>query len=159
VARQLAKDWEDKLIAQRQRPEEDERIVPAQPQPLSAAERALIVQLAPNMPALWDALTTTMAERQAMVRQMIHRVMVAGEGTSERLRITIAWIGVWTTTRMSPRPISRIEPVSGDPRWCERVRTLAQTGYSSVQMAACLAPEGFCSPNQTKPFSRTLVAE
>jgi hypothetical protein len=56
-----------------------------QPQPLSAAERAAIAQLAHTIPALWHAPTTTMAARKEIIRQIIQRVMVAGEGTSERL--------------------------------------------------------------------------
>jgi hypothetical protein len=110
VARQLAQEWEAKRTAQRHLQEEDERFVQAQPHPLSAAERTAMAQLAHNLPALWHAPTTTMAERQEIVRQISHRVMVAGEGTSERLQITIAWVGGGTTGGMITRPISRVEP-------------------------------------------------
>jgi hypothetical protein len=91
VARQLAQDWEDKFTAQRQ--VEYERFVQAQPRPLSRTEREAIEQLAHNIPALWHAPTTTMAERKEIVRQIIQRVMLAGEGTSERLQIMIEWVG------------------------------------------------------------------
>jgi hypothetical protein len=67
--------------------------VQAQPQPLTAAERAAIEPLAPNIPALWPAATTTMAERKAMIRQLLPRVIVAGEGVRARLQITIEWVG------------------------------------------------------------------
>jgi hypothetical protein len=112
VARQLAQEWEAKLTAQRQLQEEYERCVQAQPQPLSAAERTAIVQLAHNIPALWHAPTTTQAERKEMVRQIIRRVVVAGEGMSERLQITIEWVGGGTTAGVITRPISRIEHLS-----------------------------------------------
>src|SRR3954453_13774008 len=49
VARQLAKDWEEKLTAHRQLQEEYERFVQAQPQSLSGAEREAIAQLAHNI--------------------------------------------------------------------------------------------------------------
>jgi hypothetical protein len=52
VARQLAKEWEEKLTAHRHLQEEYERFVQAQPRSLSAAERAAIVPLAHNVPAL-----------------------------------------------------------------------------------------------------------
>ena len=61
VARQLAKDWEDKLMAQRQLQEEYERFVQAQPRSLSRTEREAIEPLAQNSPALGHAPTTTMA--------------------------------------------------------------------------------------------------
>jgi DNA invertase Pin-like site-specific DNA recombinase len=159
VARQLAKDWEEKLTAYRQLQEEYERFVQAQPQSLSGAEREAIAQLAHNIPALWHAATTTMAERKEIVRQIIHRVIVAGEGTSERLQITIEWVGGGVTAGIITRPISRIEHLSYYPLLCERIKTLAQAGYSTVQLTACLAHEGFHSPKQAKPFSRQSVIE
>jgi DNA invertase Pin-like site-specific DNA recombinase len=159
VARQLAKDWEEKLTAYRQLQEEYERFVQAQPQSLSGAEREAIAQLAHNIPALWHAATTTMAERKEIVRQIIHRVIVAGEGTSEHLQITIEWVGGGVTAGIITRPISRIEHLSYYPLLCERIKTLAQAGYSTVQITACLAHEGFHSPKQAKPFSRQSVIE
>jgi hypothetical protein len=159
VARQLAKEWEDKLMTHRHLQEEYARVVQAQPQSLSAAERAAIAQLAHNVPALWHAPTTTMAERKEIVRQIIHRVMVAGEGMSERLQITIEWVGGGTTVGIITRPISRIEHLSDYPQLCERLRALAHAGYSTVAITACLAHEGFHSPKYAKPFSRQSVVE
>jgi hypothetical protein len=110
VARQLAQEWEAKLTAQRHLQEEDERFVQAQPRSLSAAERTAIAQLARNIPALWHAPTTTVAERKEMVRQISRRVIVAGEGTSERLQITSEGVGGGTPAGVTTRPLSRIEP-------------------------------------------------
>jgi hypothetical protein len=93
VARQLAKDREGQLTAQRHLHEEYERVVQVQPRPLSRTEREAIEPLAHSMPALWQAPTTTMAARQEMVRQLIQRVMGAGEETSARLQSTLVWVG------------------------------------------------------------------
>jgi hypothetical protein len=49
--------------------------------------------------------------------------------------------------------------LSDYPRLCERIRALAQAGYSTVQITACLAQEGFHSPKQATPFSRQSVVE
>jgi hypothetical protein len=117
------------------------------------------VHLAHNVPALWHAPTTTIAERKEIVRQIIQRVIVAGEGRSERLQITIEWIGGGSTVGVITRPISRIDHLSDYPRLCERIRTLAQAGYSTVQITECLAQEGFHSPKQATPFSRQSVVE
>lgn len=159
VARQLAQEWEDKLMAHRHLQEEYERFGQAQPQSLSAAERAAIVQLAHNVPALWHAPTTTMAERKEIVRQIIHRVLVAGEGMSERLQITIEWAGGGTTAGVITRPISCIEHLSDYPRLCERIRALVQAGYNTGQITERLAHEGFRSPKRAKPFSRQSMVE
>jgi len=159
VARQLAKEWEATLTAQRYLQEEYERFVQAQPQALSAAEREAMAQLAHHIPALWHATTTTMAERKAIVRQIIQRVVVAGEGTSERLQVTIEWVGGGTTAGISTRPMSRIEHVSYYPLLCERIRTLAQAGYRTTRITESLAQEGLHSPRQGTPFSRQAVHE
>jgi hypothetical protein len=124
-----------------------------------AAERAAIAQLAHAVPALWHAPTTTMAERKEIVRQIIRRVVVAGEGRSERLHITIEWVGGGTTAGVITRPISRLEHLSIYPQLCERLRALAQAGYSTVEITACLAHEGFHSPKYAKPFNRQSVVE
>jgi hypothetical protein len=47
-----------------------------QPAELSREERALILTLAKNMPAIWHAASTTAADRQRIVRLMLHRVTV-----------------------------------------------------------------------------------
>jgi hypothetical protein len=159
VTRQLAKEWEDKLIAHRHLQEEYARCVQTPPRSLSAAEREAIVDLAHNVPALWHAPTTTMAERKEIVRQIIQRVIVAGEGRSERLQITIAGIGGGSTAGGITRPMSRIEHLSDSPRLCERIRALAQAGYRTGQITDCLAQAGFHAPQQATPCSRQSVVE
>lgn len=126
VARQLARDWEVKLTAQQQLYEEYHRFMQEQPRVLSSAEREAISALAHDLPALWHAPTTTRADRKDILRQIIHRVIVAGEGVSERLQITIEWIGGDTTAGSTTRPINRIDHLSYYPQLCDRIRTLAQ---------------------------------
>jgi hypothetical protein len=103
-------------MAHRHRQEEDERLAQAQPQRLSAAEREAMTPLAHNVPALWHAPTTTMAERTESVRPLIQRVIVTGEGLSERLQLTMAGGGGGTTGDIITRPISRLAPVSDSPQ-------------------------------------------
>jgi DNA invertase Pin-like site-specific DNA recombinase len=154
VAQQLAQEWEEKLPAHRHLQEEYARVVQAQPRSLSAAEREAIVQRAHHVPALWYAPTTPMAERKERVRQIIQRVIVTGEGMSERLQITIEWVGGGTPAGVITRPLSRIEHWRDSPRLCARLRDMAQAGYTTSQLTERLAQEGFRSPKQAKPFSR-----
>lgn len=157
VARQLAQDWEEKLTAQRQLQEDYQRFVHAQPQVLSQAERDAIQKLAQNIPALWHAPTTTMSERKEIVRQIIQRVRVAAEDQSERLTITIEWMGGGTTTGVTTRPISRLEHLRDYPQLCERIRTLVADGYRTAQMTNALAQEGFRSPRRGEPFTQEAI--
>ena len=95
---------------------------------LSQGERDAITQLAQNIPALWHAPTTTMSERKEIVRQIIQRVRVTAEDKSERLTITIEWMGGGTTTGATIRPISRLENLRDYPQLCERLRALVADG-------------------------------
>jgi DNA invertase Pin-like site-specific DNA recombinase len=159
VARQLAKDWEDKLAAQRQLQENYDRFLYTQSQALSQTEREAIEQLAQNIPALWHAPTTTVADRKEMIRQIIQRVIVQADGASEWLHITIEWVGGGTTAGITTRPIQRTEHLSYYPLLCERIRQLAAEGYSTVKITACLAQEGFRSPKQDRALNRQTVIE
>jgi len=159
VARQLAQDWEEKLTAQRQLQEDYDRFLHEHPRRLSGAEREAIRQLAQNIPALWQAPTTTMADRKEIVRQVVHRVLVAGDGTSERLHLTIEWVGGGTTAGSTTRPIRNIEHLSYYPQLCNRIRTLAQTGHPAGQIAERLEQEGYRPPKCAERFSRPAVLE
>jgi hypothetical protein len=92
-----------------------------------------------------------------MIRQIIQRVIVQAEGESERLHITIEWVGGGTTTGITTRPIRRTENLRYYPLLCERIRSLAAEGYSTVKITACLAQEGFCSPQQDRSLNRQTV--
>jgi hypothetical protein len=100
-----------------------------------------------------------MAERKEMVRQIMQRVIVAGEGQSERLQMTIEWVGGGRTIGLTTRPMSHMAHLSDYPRLCERIRTRAHEGYHITQITAVLAPEGFRSPTHARPFRRQSVIE
>ena len=99
-----------------------------QPHVLSSAEREAIEQLAHNIPALWQAATTTMADRKEMVRQSIQRVVVRPEGKSERVQVTIEWFGGDMTSGIVIRPLNRLENLSQYAEICERIHTLSAQG-------------------------------
>ena len=131
VARQLGQEWEGKLEAQRKLQEDYRRFVAEQPRPLSAAERENIRRLAKDIPALWHSPSTTTAERKEIVRQIVERVVVENEGKSERLRVSIEWVGGSETKGVVIRPVSKMEYLSYYPRMCERVSDLVGQGLST----------------------------
>jgi DNA invertase Pin-like site-specific DNA recombinase len=74
VARELERQWEQHL-AERQRLAEDyARFQAEQPRHLTAADRERIRGLACDLPALWQAGTTTGADRRAVARLLIGAV-------------------------------------------------------------------------------------
>lgn len=102
VARSLERAWEEKLKVQQQLEEEYHRFLQQQPRGLSDAERTAIRHLAADIPALWQAATTTAADRKELVRQVVERVVVAVQGASEQVPVRIHWVGGGQTEGRRP---------------------------------------------------------
>jgi len=159
VARQLARAWEEKLAAHQQVEEEYHRFLQRQPRLLSETEQAAIRQLAADIPALWHAPSTTVAERKEIIRQVVERVEVTVVGESERVGVVIAWAGGSQTTGTLIRPVGRLEQLSYYPQLCARVRALVAAGHSAAAVAAQLHAEGYRPPKQSTRFDRQAVQD
>ncbi|HEX9371766.1 MAG TPA: recombinase family protein, partial [Roseiflexaceae bacterium] len=159
VARQLEREWEAKLAAQQQLEEESDRVVRTQPRPPSAAERDAVRRLAADLPALWGAPTTTVAERKELIRQVVERVVVDVEGESERMHVTITWVGGWQTRAVVIRPVARLTQLSYYTHLCARLRALAGAGLSAATIAARLNAAGVRPPKRRERFGEQGVRD
>jgi DNA invertase Pin-like site-specific DNA recombinase len=159
VARQLERTWEEKLAAQQQLDEAHHRFTREQPRVLSPAEQAAIRRLAADIPALWDAPTTTDGDRKAIIRQVVERVTVAVQGESERVDVTITWAGGVQTADQIVRPVARLEQLSYYPQLVERLHALAAEGLSMATIAQRLNAEGFRPPKRREQFGAQGVQE
>ena len=157
VARQLAKDWEQKLAEEKGLKEEYQRFLLSKPRLLSASERESIRRLAADIPELWSAASTTNTERKEIVRQVIEGVVVEVEGDSERVGVHIEWAGGRRTTAVVIRPVSNFENLSYYSELCERVRELASRGLDSTLIAKRLDAEGYRSPKLVEGFGHQGV--
>ena len=91
MARQLEREWEAALAERAHLGEEYERYQRQRPARLSAAELAAIRALASDIPALWAAPTTTVADRKRLLRAVIESVQVTADGATERVHAAITW--------------------------------------------------------------------
>ncbi|HXJ25104.1 MAG TPA: recombinase family protein [Streptosporangiaceae bacterium] len=146
VARQLEREWEAALAGRAHLGEEYERYQRVRPARLSAAELAAIRALAGDIPALWAAPTTTVADRKRLLRAVIDSVQVTAEGATERVHATITWAGGHQTHAGLARPVARIDQLSYYPALTERITALAGEGLDSAAIAGQLAAEGFRTP-------------
>ncbi len=158
VARQLARAWEEKLAAHQQVEEDYARFLQRQPRLLSAAEQDAIRRLAADIPALWQAPRTTVAERKEIIRQVVERVEVTVAGESERVGVVIVWAGGSQTGTLI-RPVGRLEQLSYYPQLCDRVRALVAEGRSAAAVAAQLHVEGYRPPKRSARFDRQAVQD
>ncbi len=152
VARQLEREWEAALAERAHLGEEYERCQRQRPARLSAAELAAIRALADDVPALWAAPTTTVADRKRLLRAVIESVQVTADGATEHVHATVTWAGGHQTHTDLTRPVARIDQLSYYPALTERIRALAGAGLGNAAIAGQLALDGFRTPHLHEHF-------
>jgi DNA invertase Pin-like site-specific DNA recombinase len=157
VARTLERQWEAALAAEQRLAAEHERFCSRQPIPLTLEERQAIARLAEDVPALWNAATTTAADRQAMARLMLERVVVTVEGETERVAVTCQWAGGVPTNHSLRRPVARLGQLSDHAALLERIRDLHAAGLKAVAIAAALNTEGWRPAKRRATFTAAMV--
>jgi DNA invertase Pin-like site-specific DNA recombinase/acetolactate synthase small subunit len=158
VARELERRWEEALKEQRRLEEDYARFCRSQPEGLSATEREQIRALALDLPALWQAATTTAAERQRIVRLLVEEVVVAVQGDSERVEVTIRWAGGACSRHELVRPVRRYEQLAEYGGLVRRIGELRLDGLTQAQVAVRLNAEGFRPPKRAAAFNQGMVA-
>ena len=159
VARTLERAWEEKLASQQQLEEEYHRFVQRQPRLLSETEREAIRRLATDIPTLWSASTTTAADRKEIIRQVVERVIVDVQGSSERVKVCIEWIGGGHTEGVVIRPIGKLSELSTYPQICHQVQVLTEAGWAAVAIAQALNEAGFRPPRSTTGFRAEMITQ
>jgi recombinase-like zinc beta ribbon protein len=157
VARTLERQWEAALAAEATVHAEYARLLAQQPGPLSGQEREAIRRLAAAMPALWQAPTTTAAAHQAILRQLVERIVVTLDGAPDHVALPLSWAGGHTSTTTLDRPVARLEQRSYYPALVERVCTLHAQGLKAPAMAQTLHAEGWRPPKRRTTFTRDTV--
>jgi hypothetical protein len=127
------------------------------PSMLDDAVREAIRRLASDIPALWHAPTTTPADRQAIIRQLIERVVVTVHGQSERLDVQLHWVGGHAAQATLTRPVARLEQLSYYPQLLARAAELHAQGQKLTAIAEKLTAEGWRPAKRRKTFNASMV--
>lgn len=158
VVRELERRWEEALAERRRLGEEYARFCHSQPEGLSASEREQIRALAQDLPGLWQAATTTAADRQRVVRLLVEEVVVTVRGASERVDVTIRWAGGQQSAHPLVRPVQRYEQMADYAKLIKRIAEIREEGRSSAEVAEQLNREGFHPPKRSPTFNGAMVA-
>jgi recombinase/recombinase-like zinc beta ribbon protein len=156
VARTLEKSWEEKLREVQQMAYEYARFQQEQPLRLTAVERHQVQELTMNLPALWQAPTTTEEDRKTILRQLVERVEVDVEGDTEWVELRIHWAGGHETYSRIRRPVGGTAQLSQWPNLLKRLKELKYQGLSTTQIAVQLHQEGF-RPAKGGPLTPEIV--
>ena len=143
VARELERQWEQKL-AEHQRLEEDyARFQAEQPRQLSSTDRKRIEALAADLPGLWHSATTTGADRRAIVRLLIEHVDLTRLGDTERVDVAIHWRGGAVTRHEIRQGLRTYQSLGGLAKLRERILALRGEGHTADAIAVVLNREGY----------------
>ena len=140
VARSLERDWNEKLTALDQLERDYAELVPAASSHVSEAQRQGILDLVHDLPTLWQAETTTHAERKQVVRLLIKDVMVTK--LKKTVRVDVRWQTQACSTLEVERPKRSYVIRRTAPEVIERIRQLAPH-HTDIETAKCLNDEGY----------------
>jgi hypothetical protein len=124
---------------------------------LSVEEREAILGLATDLPALWSAPTTTPADRKAILRLLIERVVATVESDSEWVDLVIRWAGGHDTQTRMRRPVGKLSQLGNHEELLGEIWRLRSTGYTAAQIATQLNEDGWVTPTQRNSFNERLV--
>jgi DNA invertase Pin-like site-specific DNA recombinase len=157
VARELERRWEDALKHQQQLDDEYQRWHRAAPAELSDTALSSIRALAADLPAVWRAPTTTPADRQRVARLLLERVVVTVDKASERVDVTLHWVGGAVRAHALRRAVRRYDQHSDYPRLVTRLRELCTGRLNAATIAEHLNAAGFQPPKRTSRFTPDMV--
>ena len=157
VAHALEQRWNEALVNQRQLEDDYQRWQQQLAAELTPEDRALLVCLANDLPALWQAPTTSAEDRKTVVRHLLEQVVIDAPADHEIIDLKLHWAGGFVSHCQGRRSLSRYQRLRDYQPLVERIMELRGAGQTGAQIAACLNREGFHPPRRGRPFTRDMV--
>jgi hypothetical protein len=79
------------------------------------------------------------------------------QGSSERVKVRIEWIGGGSTEGVGIRPVCKLSDLSTYPLICQLVQELTEAGLAATAQA--LSKAGYCSAHATACFGAQMIRE
>jgi DNA invertase Pin-like site-specific DNA recombinase len=153
----LERHWEEALRAERAIQDEYDRFCRQTFTRLSTEDESRIAALACDIPALWRSAKTSHADRQAVIRCLIERVVVHSERNSEYAQAAIHWVGGYESRIEFVRTVGSYRQLRDFEQLSGRIVELRKAGNSTEQTAEILNGEGFCTARRAHGFSGQIV--
>jgi hypothetical protein len=157
VARSLEKQWEEQLRAVETAEKEYHAWKSRRLGTLTQADREAIVALGSDLPALWQAETTTNAERKQMLRLVIREVIVDSRRVEGQVWVQINWQTGAQEQFWYQRRVNSYAVFTGTQALEQRVRELNAAGFMDAQIAATLTAERYQTPGLIHPITSKIV--
>jgi hypothetical protein len=148
VAGELERRWEAALIEVRAAEEALAQQTAPQPVARVAVGTALdgkVIALAGRLPQIWADTATTDAQRKALLRCLVEKV-VLDRGEHDAARVRIVWRGGAVSDLEVKMKVNSVADLTRGTEMRDRVLELARAGMPDDQIAVLLTGEGHRSP-------------
>jgi DNA invertase Pin-like site-specific DNA recombinase len=143
VARELERRWEAALLEKRKLDDQYDRFQSERPERLSTDQRAAVMSLASDIPALWKAASTSNADRQRVIRHLVDHLVVEVQGESEVVDCTIHWKGGYESQHELIRPVRSYKQMRDYDRMHALITELRKKRWKMEDIAEQLNKEGW----------------
>jgi hypothetical protein len=150
----LERDWNDTLAALAALERAQAAVPPLTARLVSPEERQRILALAPDVPAVWAAETTSQTERKPLLRCVIKDVTLTRRATT--IAVAMRWQTAACTLLAMPRPARSCARRRPSPTVSARIRALAPH-HTDSQRATTRKHEG-ATPGLGGTFTASKVA-
>jgi hypothetical protein len=106
---------------------------------------------------LWNASSTTAADRKTLLHHLVERVVVAVQGDSELVDVSVEWVGGYASQHQLVRPVARYEQLHHYRELLARAIQLRDEGRTTSQIAEQLNREGWRPPKRRATFNGSMV--
>ncbi|SRR5579875_760135 len=155
VARSLERRWDEALQEVQRLEAEYDRFDRNQPRLLEDADRAQIRRLAEEVPALWQAPTTTAADRRQIARLLIERVVVTVH--DDRLAVRVEWAGGTSQEQVVRKAVRGYQHQSDWQQLSAWIKLMYESIKDPHAIAEALNREGFRPPKRATCFTASMV--
>ncbi len=161
IAAELERRWESALRELREAETQlahDEQHAPVWAIPADLLEA--LHDIGPRLPELWEQGLFTSAQKKALLRALIDKVVVhrLGGRRGDRLHVRVVWRGGATTSTAVPVSVGRLADRTGAAEMEATILDLAREGQSDAAIAATLTSHGHRSPHGTVVLPSTVRA-
>jgi DNA invertase Pin-like site-specific DNA recombinase len=146
VARTLENAWEEKLLALEKSKQEYARWLKQQRLELTPEDRADILALGAELPRIWNANSTTAAERKQILRYIIKEVIVDQKRAIGKVWLKIVWKTEAVSEHWYNRRVRSYDEYAPSKRIYQRIRELHGQSKLDDEIAAELTAEGLRGP-------------
>lgn len=143
VARSLERAWEEKLRVVEAVEQEHARWRVQEPLLIGPAERAGLQALGENLPRIWNAVTTSAADRKRILRFVIREVVLDQKRTRGQVWLKIVWQTGATSEHHVQRRVHTYRDYIDMDRLRRRIVELNAEHKMDGEIAAILNQEGF----------------